>query len=72
MGADFIEGIKALIRVISILAGIMIYVLVWRVVLKSWDAVWSDSNDNLWKQLMLTWIFTNIGFTIWAFMWAWT
>lgn len=72
MQADFIEGIKSLIRIISILAGIGVDILVWRLVVKSWDRVWGDTYYDTFKYLILAWIFLNIGVAIAAFMWAWT
>lgn len=72
MQADFIEGTKSLIRIISILAGIGVYILVWRLVVKSWGRVWSDTYYDTFKYLILAWIFLNIGVAIAAFRWAWT
>lgn len=72
MQADFIEGIKSLIRIISILAGIGVDILVWRLVVKSWDRVWGDTYYDTLKYLILAWIFLNIGVAIAAFRWAWT
>lgn len=72
MQADFIEGIKTLIRIISILAGIGVYISVWRLVVKSWGRVWGDTYYDTFKYLISAWIFLNIGVAIAAFMWAWT
>lgn len=72
MQADFIEGIKSLIRIISILAGIGVYISVWRLVVKSWDRVWGDTYYDTFKYLILAWIFLNIGVAIAAFRWAWS
>ena len=72
MQADFIEGIKLLIRIISILAGIGVYISVWCLVVKSWDRVWGDTYYDVFKYLILAWISLNIGVAIAAFRWAWT
>mgnify|MGYP000130407603 CR=1 FL=1 len=72
MQADFIEGTKSLIRIISILAGIGVYISLWRLVVKSWGRVWGDTYYDTFKYLILVWIFLNIGVAIAAFRWAWT
>lgn len=53
MQADFIEGIKSLIRIISILAGIGVYISLWCLVVKSWDRVWGDTYYDTFKYLIL-------------------
>lgn len=54
MQADFIEGIKSLIRIISILAGIGVYISLWRLIVKSWDRVWGDTYyDNNYFNIYL-------------------
>lgn len=72
MRADLIEGLKATVRIASILVGIVVYILVWRRIVKKWDEIWDCNTHVIWQQLTFYWLMFNCVGAVALMIWAWS
>ena len=72
MRADLIEGLKVTVRIVSILFGIAVYILVWRRIVKKWDAIWDCDTHAIWQQLTFYWLLFNCAGAVGLIIWAWS
>lgn len=72
MRADLIEVVKAIVSIVSILVGIVGYILAWRSIVKKWDEIWNCNMYTIWQQLTFYWLTFNCVGAVSLIIWAWS
>lgn len=72
MRADLIEMVKATVRIVSILVGIVVYILAWCSIVKKWDKIWDCDMYTIWQQLTFYWLTINCVGAASLIIWAWS